>query len=84
MLSPCCGATCYEAFGEMLCSACYVVVEPVTIRITAQRRDILSWLFPAEQGQPPKGEHIFVRNGKRVRRVDKIRGKPDGWSWIDA
>jgi hypothetical protein len=78
MLSPCCQAPIHEAFGEQLCSACYAVIAPQTIRIGAKRRDIMTWLFPAETGSPPKGEAVFVRVGKRIRRVDKIRGRRMG------
>lgn len=84
MLSPCCQAVIHVAFGEPLCSVCYNVIQPPTIRITAKPRDIMAWVFPPEPGQPPKGEYVFVRTGKRIRRVDKIRGKPDGWCWVDA
>lgn len=94
MLSPCCQSPIYEAFGEQLCSVCYSVIQPVTIRITAKPRDIMAWVFtardrtgkpmPPEPAQPPKGEHVFVRTGKHIRKVDKIRGKPDGWVWVDA
>lgn len=93
MLSPCCGAQCYEASGELLCSACYSVIAPVAIRISAQPRDIMAWVFtprdrtgkplPTEP-KPPKGADVLVRNGKRIRKVDRIRGEPDAWFWIDA
>lgn len=85
MLSPCCQAAVFDAYGEAICSVCgELVLAPPVIRISAQPRDLMTWLFPAEAGSPPKGQQVFVRNGKRVRRVDKIRGKPDGWCWIDG
>lgn len=82
MLSPCCGATCYEAHGDTVCGACLSVVT-LPARIAA-KRDLMAWLFPVEPGEPPKRAEVFVRSGKRIRKVDRIRGRPDGWFWIDA
>jgi hypothetical protein len=85
MLSKCCQAAIFQAYDEAICSACgELVLAPPVVRISAKPRDIMVWLFPAEPGSPPKGEPVFVRVGKRIRRVDKIRGKPDGWCWIDG
>jgi hypothetical protein len=93
VLSPCCGAAVHIVYGEPICSVCHTLVAPVAIRITAQPRDIMAWaLTPRDRTgkplevppQPPRGEHVLVRNGKRVRKVDRIRGKPDAWYWIDA
>jgi hypothetical protein len=44
----------------------------------------MAWLFPAEKGPPPVGEPVFVRQGRRVRMVERVRGKPQAWAWIDA
>jgi hypothetical protein len=80
MLSPCCGCPLYVAYGEFLCGNCWEHV------VLSKRLDIITWLFKPETGPRPHGEAVFVRYGKTLQLLtsDKIRGRPDSWSWSGA
>jgi hypothetical protein len=83
MHSLCCSAPIHVSLtGEWICMGCGAVI--YTRQSRPATRDLMAWLFPPEPGAPPRGEPVFVRVGKRIRKVDRIRGKPDGWCWIDA
>lgn len=81
-LSHCCRAPIqHDGFGHVLCSQCWGATRPTT-----SPRDLVGWLFPAEQGPRPKAEPVFIRRGRKIalERPGEVRGRPDAWCWSDA
>lgn len=94
MSSPCCSAPLYLTWGlgsaTWLCSSCW---KEIPFETTKPKRDLIAWVMQPRdrlgkpiksEAQPPYGERVFYRHGKRLTFADRKRGKPDAWFWIDA